>query len=325
MATNFPNGLLSGGAPVLTAGAQFGNPFSNHLYVDAKLGSDAYTLEQNSPEQPFLTMERAFTLVKSGDVIHVRGKVREQLTTPAGVFDVSIVGAGNRPRHADDHTESNGKRGSSAATWTAPASGSTATPLLTIIQQGWRIHGITFQLSGSADACIYLNHNDGAGDNEQDAGHAEITYCKIQSNPSSAAGNGIEADGVGFVKIAGCLIFGFVNGIVNGAGGGNQVGWWEIIGNRIIQNTNGIDLPLYYCSVQHNQFGANTVDLDLTSGQFNVVTPNYFFGNTAFENNTAGTSDLWFGSISSDTASADVETDGSTNAIGWVLAAPNGS
>src|SRR5690606_5733129 len=118
--------------------------YGKRLFVDAKNGNDANSGRR--PGEPVKTMSRAFALVRSGDVIWSMGKITEQLDTPAGVFDVTVMGAGTRPRHADNHTEASGKRGSSASTWTAPSSGSTANPLVTVNQQGWKFYGFTFQI-----------------------------------------------------------------------------------------------------------------------------------------------------------------------------------
>lgn len=317
--TNFPQGITSFGVPVLPPQ---GSVYGDHYFVDVKVGLDSYTAAQNDPDHPFATVSRAFAVIKSGDTIHVRGKVREQLTTPAGVFDVTLLGAGNRPRHADDHTESNGLRGSSAATWTAPASGSTATPLLTIQQQGWRVHGFVFQLSGDADACIYLHKTDDSGDDERDGGHAEISYNKFQGTVGTPAGNGIETNGVGFACIQNNLFFGFVNGIVKVGSAGGQVGWWEVIGNRFDDCTNAIDVPFYRSVLESNKFLSNiTIEMDLTDGNDNMVINNYFSGNAAFETNVAGTNDMWFPNYAQDSASADVTAAPDM----WVAAAPNGS
>lgn len=317
--TNFPQGVSSYGVPMLPPQ---GSVYGHHYFVDAKVGLDAYTAEQNAPDKPFATMSRAFAVIKSGDVIHMRGKVREQLTTPAGVFDVTIIGAGNRPRHADDHTESNGLRGSSGATWTAPASGSTATPLLTVQQQGWRIHGIVFQLSGDADACIYVHKTDDSGDDERDGGHLELSYCKLQGTVGTPAGNGIEMNGVGFVSVRDCLIFGFAAGMIKSGAAGGQVGWWEVINNRFDDCTVGIDVPFYRSVIEGNKFISNvTVEMDLTDGNDNIVINNYFNGNDAFETNIAGTNDQWFPNYASDSASADVTAAPDM----WVAALPNGS
>ena len=309
MAINYTNftSLAVNGARIVPGQGQVGSPWSRHYYVDAKVGLDARSAEQNSSEEPFQTLGRAFQVVKSGDVIWCRGKMKEQVTTPVGVFDVTIIGAVNHPRHADDHTETSGARGSSAATLTAPDSGSTATPLLTIQQQGWRVMNLVVQIAGNADAGIYLHATDDSGDDERNGGHAQIINCKIQGNPTTPVGNGIEMNGVGFCDIYGNLFLGLVNGLKSTPGAGGQVGWWDIAGNRFSENTNGIVAPLYKCTVNGNQFlGGHTLEYDFTGGQDNMVVNNYFNGNDAFETNVNGTADMFFPNYAGDSASADI-------------------
>src|SRR5512146_467607 len=67
-------------------------------YVDA---SRSGTGTGTSWDDAFLTMAEAFAKIGSGDSIYFVGKVKEQLTTPVQVFDVRVIGMGNRPRHAD--------------------------------------------------------------------------------------------------------------------------------------------------------------------------------------------------------------------------------
>jgi hypothetical protein len=102
-----------------------------HIYVNPDSGSDGYGV--STVAKPFATMSRAFAVVNSGDTIHMRGKVKEQLVTPVQVFDVTIIGEGNRPRHADAAPVATG--GIAANTWTVPDSPTAATPCLKILQQ----------------------------------------------------------------------------------------------------------------------------------------------------------------------------------------------
>ena len=51
-----------------------------------------------SPLTPFATVERAFEFIDCYDIVVIDGVVREQVTAPLGVFDVTLVGAANRPR-----------------------------------------------------------------------------------------------------------------------------------------------------------------------------------------------------------------------------------
>lgn len=295
---------------LMATGADFR---ASRYYVDAKNGDD--NLAGTSWATALKTMDSAFDKVKSGDEIYFVGKVREQLTSPAGVFDVKIIGCGNRPRHADDHTESAGKRGSSGATWTAPASGSTANALLKVQQQGWRVYGITWQLSGSATSCIELIKTDDSGDDERDGGHFEAIYNKFQGDISTPAGIGIALKGgMGFIGLYNNLIMGFVEGVgVTGATGGQQ-GWHEYIGNRFDHCSEGVDVALYHSLVKGNYFYAGaTVGMDLGSGADNIVTENVFNGD--YDLNVPGTSDNWFNNYSLDTASGEVDADGKTSAV----------
>jgi hypothetical protein len=286
--------------------------FGKRWFVDAKTGSNSNS--GTTAAAPFLTMAKAFSVLESGDVIIFRGKIREQLDTPVGVHDVTIIGAANRPRHADDHTEDGNIRGSSSATWTAPASGSTAVPLLRFIQQGWRVERCVFQLSGSATACIGVHKTDDAGDSERDGAHAEIMGCKLQGTVGAAAGIGIQTNGNGFVCVRDNLLFGFATAMAKTGAAGGQVGWWEIAGNRFYDNTNGIVLPLYHSLVKGNYFGVHaTKEVDLTGGAANIVTENVFLGD--YDVNVAASGDSWFNNHSLDAASGEVDADGKTSSV----------
>jgi len=286
--------------------------FGRRWFVDAKTGSNSNA--GNKPDAPFLTMAKAFTVIDSGDVIVFRGKVREQLDTPIGVHDVKIIGGANRPRHADDHTEDDNIRGSSSATWTAPASGSTAIPLLRAIQQGWRIERVCFQLSGSATACVDAHKTDDAGDDERDGAHLELIGCKLQGTVGAAAGIGFRSNGSGFFGLYDNLFFGFATAFAKTGAAGGQVGWCEIAGNRFWDNTNGIVSPLYHSLVKGNYFGVHTKEIDLTGGAANIVTENAFLGN--YDASVAAAGDCWFNNYSLDTTSGEVDdTTGQTTSV----------
>jgi len=140
--TNFPEGASSFGIPVVpysnlihvgsTTERDSGNVTNQqHWWVNGNFGSDGN--DGLSPASPKLTMANVFTLINSGDIIHFTGNITEQLTTPAGIFDVTIIGEGNLPRNADSFDTNNGY---TAATWKFPASPTAATPLLKVQQQG---------------------------------------------------------------------------------------------------------------------------------------------------------------------------------------------
>src|SRR6476619_180307 len=97
--TNFTS-LAVAGAPVN------GSPWGSRWFVDGNRGGDNQTGDNR--DEPFRTMAKALAVVGSGDTIYFRGNIVENLVAPAGIFDVTIIGAGNRPRHADAHTGNNG-------------------------------------------------------------------------------------------------------------------------------------------------------------------------------------------------------------------------
>lgn len=194
-------------------------------YVDALNGSNSYS--GTSWDKPYLTMAKAFTVVQSGDVINFVGKIREQLTTPVQVFDVTIRGGPNRPRHADAAPAPTG--GSSASTWTTPSSPTAATPLVKVLQQGWTFENVLF--AGPTDAaCVLLFRDGGAGNAERDASHAEFHNCRFASGASAVEQSG----GAGHVGMYGCFITSMTAAAIKHTGGAG-IGYpirFELVGNR---------------------------------------------------------------------------------------------
>jgi hypothetical protein len=223
---------------------------------------------------PFLTMSKAFTSVRSGDRIFFKGKVREQLTTPVQVFDVTIIGSGNRPRHADS-APANGDFASN--TWTTPGSPAATTPLVKVLQQGWRFVNVLF--AGPTDAaCVLLFRDNGAGDAERDASHAEFVNCRFASGQ-----DGIEqSGGAGHVGIYHSF-FTSLTGVAikhtTGAGAGFPIRY-EIIGNRFNSCPSIMTaVAAQDYRIQENSFVfavANTLVFDFTGGARNVVVRNDF-------------------------------------------------
>jgi hypothetical protein len=252
-------------------GTKADSPTQNY-YVDAENGLD--TNDGKSWDAPFLTMGAAFDVVASGGVIYFHGKVTEQLTTPEEVFDVTIQGVGNRPRHIDGTPKAGSQ---STAMWTTPAVAETA-PLVTVIQQGWRFINILF--AGPDDAaCVQLYRDGGSGDDERDGSHAEFINCRFASGQ-----DGIEqSGGCGHVGIYNCFITSMTGyAIKNTVGEG--IGYpirWELIGNRFLDNANVLKMPCQNWVVKNNSFIENgtevfdTDDGDGESGE-NIIVDNYF-------------------------------------------------
>lgn len=200
------------------------NTVGRDWYVDALNGSDSNN--GASWASPKLTMAAVFALLESGDHIYFVGKIKEQLTTPVQVFDVTITGGGNRPRHADAAPAPTG--GSSAATWTVPASPAATTPLLKVLQQGWRIEN--FVMAGPSDAaCVLLYRDGGAGNAERDASHFEAKGIRFASGQ-----DGLEQSGGCYnVRIEGCRFHDLTGYCIkNTAGAGVAASYrWEIVNN----------------------------------------------------------------------------------------------
>lgn len=266
-------------------------------YVDALNGSDSNA--GRSWAKPFKTMARAFALIQSGDTIMFIGKIREQLETPEQVFDVTIIGAGNRPRHADAAPVPVG--GSSASTWTTPASGATTAPLVKVLQQGWRFINILF--AGPTDhACINLYRDNGSGDDERDASHAEIINCRFASGQDGILDTGgcygVLLQGNTFNAMTGYAV---KSGSTVGAGHIN----WLIKDNRTTGCANGMLLSAITCAVKGNFFDDGgtpntTTVLNMTgsagaSGN-NFIVDNYFQTSSANFNTpdiVGNATDVW--------------------------------
>lgn len=243
-------------------------------YVHATLGVD--TRSGKSWRKSFLTMAKAFTVIASGDTIVFAGKIREQLTTPVQVFDVLVVGAGNRPRHADS-TPAGGQL--AANTWTTPTSPTASTPLVKVLQQGWRFENILF--AGPTDAASILLFRDaGVGDLERDASHAEVVGCRFASgfdHISDTGGcYGVMLKGNRFVSATNFAVLG-----VGNIGVGQSA--WHIIDNQFDENDSHVKIAGFACVIKHNAFSdGGTPDTDTVlntsngGGANNVVVENYF-------------------------------------------------
>lgn len=286
--------------------------YGRKYFVDAKLGNNSNRGEL--PSAPLLTMTAAFAKLKSGDTIVCRGKIKEQLTTPAGVFDVTIIGAANRPRHADDHTESDGARGSSSATWVSPDSATAATPLLKVQQQGWKVVNMLWGAGPANTATVQVFRDGGAGDAERDGSHFHIVGCRF-----SAPVIGVQASGgPAFIVVEDCVFHGATSkaiGETTGAGIGTNL-LWQVKDCQFHDNANHIVAPLSQGTIIRNVFGKfTTKGVDLTSGAgYNQVNANFMSGDYD-AGYVAASNDDWAGNYSMDVTSAEVGAEGLTIAV----------
>lgn len=252
-----------------------------------------------TPAEAFETMEEAFDVIKSGDIIYAIGNIREQLVAPVQVFDITIIGCGNRPRNADAVPEGGAY---SACTWRAPASGGTAAQAtLRLLQQGWTIYNILFNMIDSNAAGIEVVRNAGADDAERDASHASILGCDF-----IGAGVGIRSGVAGTftentnnVLVKGNNFRSCTYGIRQTAGFGGIN--WQILENMFTANTNDIVGPFSTSKIVGNHMSlAPTASIVLTGGAGNMVHYNALPGTYAAGALYApGTSDNWNGNAAS--------------------------
>ena len=305
-------GMYNGGLYANLSGTPFliaANPAGKIYYVDANSGSDSD--DGRSWEKAFLTMSKALTSVASGDTVYFRGKVREQLVAPSRVFDVTIIGAGNRTRHADN-SPANGEL--AANTWTTPASGATTAALLRVTQQGWRFVNILF--AGPTDhACIELYRTADSGDSERDASHAEFIDCRFASGYDGIYDSG----GCYHVGVYGCTFEALSNFCIRGIGNvGAGQALWQLRDNHFGSFTNGVRCSFSRSVISGNFFQdggtpATTVVLN-TTGTSGIAADNFVVGNF-FQTTTANfnspdivgnSTDVWAVNASIDSTSAGV-------------------
>lgn len=271
-------GVVGGSAFMRSSSGLFAlgvvQPVGKTYYVDANSGDDTNN-SGTAPGDAFLTMAQAFSVIASGDVIFFSGKIKEQLTTPAQVFDVTIIGTGNRPRHADS-TPDGGQ--TAANTWTVPASPAAATPLVKVLQQGWRFVNILF--AGPTDAaCVLLYRDGGSGDDERDASHAEFWNCRFASGQDGIEGSG----GPGHVGIYDSF-FTSLTGVALkntiGAGIGVPYFRWDVRRNRFDScpslTTAEAAEVFHFCQNEVTFVSGPTLVFDFTGGARNVVVENKF-------------------------------------------------
>lgn len=262
--------VIGPGGELLILGAVTGIAKGKTYFVDANSGNDAK--DGLSWGTALKTMAAAFAKIASGDTIYFVGKIREQLTTPVQVFDVTIIGSGTRPRHADS-TPNHGQ--DAANTWTIPASGATANPLVKVLQQGWRFENILFAGPTNA-ACVMLFRDGGAGNAERDASHAEFIDCRFASGQ-----DGIEqSGGVYNIKIEDCAFHDLTGyAIKHTAGAGIAAPYrWEIVRNRFAgcANLMGAWAARQFKFWENDVKEITTNYMDFSGGSHNSVLRNSF-------------------------------------------------
>lgn len=267
------NGFATSVADGVAGDIELSIGLSSHgtfYYVNPNSGND--TNNGLSWDGAFLTMAAAFAAISSGDTIFFKGKIKEQLTAPTHVFDITIVGASNRPRHADAAPVGS----ESGATWTTLATPATTTPLLTLQHQGWRL--VNFVMAGpSASACVLQYRDNAAGEAEKDSSHAEYHNIRFASGR-----DGIEDSGGCYnIGVFDCTFHDLTGwAIKHTAGAGVADAYrWQIKGNRFQGCSTWIgDFHPHQWEITDNTVGEITTPGLLTGGGsgHNVIVRNVF-------------------------------------------------
>jgi hypothetical protein len=274
-------------APALTPGTTY--------VVDTTNGNDANG--GHTWDDALATMGEALEHAQSYDTILVKGDVREELVGSPLVFDLTIIGVGNRARHANI-----GYQG--ASVWRPPATPTTATPLLKVRAQGWRFMNLLFDCPvDAAGVSLERNAIDGVAAGEYDASHASFVGCRFESGLV-----GIQnAGGCGFVEVDDCRFYRLSG---SGAAGikctntGTAVPLnWQVRNSHFAHNASHILSSMSYSEIINNIFGRFTATLavDLYNqpsagqGEYNILTGNYLSGTFNAATYPAGSNNEWAG------------------------------
>jgi hypothetical protein len=302
---NYLQSLDNVAASLITVSEPFTADNGSTYFVDANVATSGNGLSWASA---FKTMAEAFAVIASGSTIYFRGKIKEQLVTPNGVYDVTVIGAGNRPRHADTSNPSGGELATNS--WTEPDNEVAGKALVRVWQQGWKFKNILFY-SGDDNACIELWRTN-EGENEHDASHLEVVGCRFASGY-----NGIsDLGGCYGVLIKDCRFGALTNFCILGVGNiGTGQGGWIIEDNHFAGFANGVKIAAYESRIKGNTFtdgGTPTTTVVLNTVNAikgdNFIVDNYFQTTTANFNSPdieGNATDVWW-NVSKDATSAGV-------------------
>lgn len=223
----------------------------------------------NSPSAPFATMDRVLEFVDSYDIVALSGVIREQVTCPVGVHDVTLFGAANQPRQATD----GGVPTNGGATWLPPSSPVALTPLIKVIEQGWQIRNIMFGAVQDTSSILLATEETAA---VPDASHAIIDGCFFQPGAITGAIGIGDYGGMFHCQITNNLFYALETAL-KGLNASIRTPNNNLIAyNWFRLNTNAIDWDQNYSIVQGNYFKTNTTKQVDIAGDHNYVIENYF-------------------------------------------------
>ena len=226
------------------------------------------------PRGSFETFEALAPNLRSRDLIYLSGVLREVAFTPVGVFDVTILGAANRPRQATNGGVPTG----GGASWLAPTSG-VVRPNLNIIEQGWTVQNIQFAPPAGNDAIRFRRMETAI---IPDGSHGRVLGCYFSTG--GAAGCGVNVGECKRILIEDCDFeaLGTGTAIRNTADGGVAQTGYGVIRNNRFQRGNAGDIIVAGNNylVENNVFyskfaveGGWRINLD--GGSLNMVINNY--------------------------------------------------
>ncbi len=253
----------------------------------------------NGPRGAYSTITDIKNNLRSRDLIVIGGVLRDQCQFPLDVYDLTIVGAANRPRQAT----SGGTPTGGGATWMAPTSPTAATPLAEVRAQGYEFFNISFTPHTSS-AGVRLTRS--ASVDTIDAGHAIFKNCLFGGQGGSGQ-IGIEDNGgCGFVLVEDCRFYDLTGTAILGLNTGAAVPQrWEVRRNQFNRNTNAIAMSsskgLFEWNVinQAANDANNKINLVAVAGQgdLNRVLKNTFSDAAAnvtiAKGYKPGTGDVW--------------------------------
>lgn len=185
------------------------------------------------PRGSFETFASLAPNLRSRDLIYISGVLKEQAMTPVGVFDVTVLGAANRPRQAT----SGGVPTGGGASWLAPATVVAGKSLIDVIEQGWEFNNIQFAPPAALD-CIRFRRQESA--TIPDGSHGKVISCYFSTG--GAAGCGINVGECKRIWVEDCDFeaLGTGTAIRNTADGGvAQTNYGVIKGNRFLRGNAG--------------------------------------------------------------------------------------
>lgn len=264
-------GFYNGLNPAVVGRIWYVNTNTDANAADLKGPVGSNSNDGRSPLTPFATVARALTFIDCYDIIVISGVVKEQVVAPLGVFDVTLLGAGNLPRQAT----SGGVPTGGGAYWTSPTSPAASTPLLELIEQGWSVRNICFNPVDASPAIQGTRAEDAV---HPDPSHLLIDGCYFIGGGGTRIGFQ-DSGGLFNVVIQNCWFQALGGTAIKGiAGAGIATPLrHQYLNNYFLQNANDIVIGCSYGRIQGNSFkNTTTQKVDLTAGGHEIVTLNFF-------------------------------------------------